>query len=448
MAGSLAAVGMVVRQLPSSAFQSVSDYADQMSVIHDRYDPALGSAVVDLLERLQVFQIFRSTWFSVSLVLLLVSIVVCTLNRTPRLWRQSHEIRVVQPDAFFDHRLPDRAAVSGMGQADVAAILRRHRFTVRVEEAGGHRYVYGDRNRYTKMATLLTHLGLILFLVAAGVTSRLGSEAGLVLGAGETAPVQAIGTPGLLSIKSLGFQAPRNPDGTFADFTTDLAVYREGQLLARKTIRVNDPLSVAGYTFHQNGFRPAPDLVIRDVTGAVLWSGPVPLLRQAAGQPYDEMSVPGTDVGLDLLLTEDPGQGVLFVPYRAVGQNQDGSPAIQSFAPFFLGIGETGKSPDAAFTVELRGVEGATILIAKRDPGQGLVWLAFGSLLAGLLITFYLPRRRVWTRLDSAGTLQVVGRADRYVDFEREFGRLLSDLVAARPAPRAAPNENARGTQQ
>ena len=93
-------------------------------------------------------------------------------------------------------------------------------------------------------------------------------------------------------------------------------------------------------------------------------------------------------------------------------------------------------------------MEGATILIAKRDPGQGLVWLAFGSLLAGLLITFYLPRRRVWTRLDSAGTLQVVGRADRYVDFEREFGRLLSDLVAARPAPRAASNENARGTQR
>src|SRR5436190_23327352 len=166
VAGSLAAVGMVVRQLPSSAFQSVSDHADQMSLIHARYDPTLGSAVVDLLERLQVFQIFRSTWFSASLVLLLVSIVVCTLDRTPRLWRQSHEIRVVQPDAFFDPRLPDRAAVSGMGQADVASLLRRHRFTVRVADLDGARYVYGDRNQYTKMATLLTHLGLILFLVA------------------------------------------------------------------------------------------------------------------------------------------------------------------------------------------------------------------------------------------------------------------------------------------
>ena len=432
IAGSLAAVGMVVRQLPSSAFQSVSDYTDQMSVIHDRYDAALGSAVVDLLERLQVFQIFRSTWFSASLILLLVSIVVCTLDRTPRLWRQTSEIRVVQPDAFFDPRLPDRAAMTGVSVEDVSSVLRRNRFSVRRAEVDGIAYLYGDRNRFTKMATLFTHLGLILFLVAAGVTSRLGTEAGLVLGPGETAPVQSIGTQGLLSLKSFGFQAPRNADGSFADFTTDLAVYREGQLLARKVIRVNDPLSVAGFTFHQNGFRPAPDLVIRDVTGAVLWSGPVPLLRQAAGKPYDEMSVPGTDLGLDLLLTDTPDQGVLFVPYRATGQNADGSAAVQTLNPFFVGIGEIGRSSDAGFSVQLTGVEGATILIAKQDPGQGIVWLAFLSLLSGLLITFYLPRRRVWTRLSPDGELRICGRADRYVDFEREFGRLLGDLVAVR----------------
>jgi hypothetical protein len=60
------------------------------------------------------------------------------------------------------------------------------------------------------------------------------------------------------------------------------------------------------------------------------------------------------------------------------------------------------------------------------------VWLAFGLLLAGLLITFYLPRRRIWARVTSDGELRIVGRADRYVDFEREFGRLLDDLVAER----------------
>ena len=48
------------------------------------------------------------------------------------------------------------------------------------------------------------------------------------------------------------------------------------------------------------------------------------------------------------------------------------------------------------------------------------------------MISFYLPRRRVWARVDRDGQLGIVMLADRYVDVEREFGRLLDDLVAIR----------------
>ena len=117
------------------------------------------------------------------------------------------------------------------------------------------------------MATLLTHTGLVLFLLAAAVTSRLGDEQGLVVPEGESLTVQPIGTPGLLLVKNLDFEAPGFETGQATDFTTDLAVYRDGQEIARKTIRVNDPLSVAGYTFHQNGFGPAPHLLVLDAAG-------------------------------------------------------------------------------------------------------------------------------------------------------------------------------------
>ena len=112
----MACIGIVIRQLPSFALQAgpgSSDYTGQMALIHDRYDPAFGAAIVDLLERLQVFRVFTSAWFSGALVLLLISIVVCTLDRTPRLWRQSVDIRVAQPDGYFDPALPDRALMPG-----------------------------------------------------------------------------------------------------------------------------------------------------------------------------------------------------------------------------------------------------------------------------------------------------------------------------------------------
>jgi cytochrome c biogenesis protein len=430
-----ATIGMTIRQLPDFAFRSLAAYRAEMAEIHARYDPAFGAGVVDLLERLQVFQVFRSTWFSAGLLVLAFSIVICTLDRAPRLWRQSADVRVVQPDPFFDPKLPDRARMTGPDAGTVRQVLRRHRFSVRDAEVDGVRYVYGDRNRWTKLATFLNHTGLILFLVAAGVTWKLGDEQPLVIAEGDALTVQPIGTPGLLLVRNLAFEAPGFPNAV-TDFTSELVVYRDGQEVAHKTIRVNDPLSVGGYTLHQNGFGPAPDIVIRDAQDGVLWSGPVPLTESVNQFPYGTMAVPGRDLGLEMLLLRDvDGVGTLIViPYRIRAGSPVDDPIVDRAGDMAIRAGERHTLANIDFSVELRRFSEFTLLIAKHDPGQGIVWVAFGLLISGLLITFYLPRRRVWTRLTPEGELSIVGRADRYVDFDREFGRLLDDLVAARRA--------------
>jgi cytochrome c biogenesis protein len=431
----MAVVGMTIRQVPDFAFRSVTDYAAALDDIHARYDPLLGAGLVDVLDRLWVFSIFRSPWFSLALVVLITSIIVCTLDRTPRLWRGVSEIRVAQPEPFFDPILPDRAAMTGVPADGVRGILRRSGFRVREETtADGTRYLYGDRHQYTKLATLLTHLGLILFLIAAAVTARLGDEQGLVVAEGESLTVQPIGTPGLLLVKNIDFEAPGLDSGQASDFTTDLAVYQDGQEIARKTIRVNDPLTVAGYTFHQNGFGPAPHLVLKDTAGDVLWDAPVPMTDQVQGIPYATLGVPGRDLGLQLLLDKAPDGSPLVValPYRVTGTDAAGDPIANSFEAVQLQRGDTKVSQDLDLSISLTDVGQYTLLIAKRDPGQGIVWVAFASLIAGIVITFWRPRRRVWTRIAPDGRLGIVWRSDRYVDVEREFGRLLDQLVAAR----------------
>ena len=197
--------------------------------------------------------------------------------------------------------------MSGVPVEGVRAVLRRAGFHVReAASVDGTRFLYGDRHQYTKMATLFTHTGLVLFLVAAAVTSRLGDEQGLVVPEGSSLTVQPIGTPGLLLVKNLDFEAPGFDTGQASDFTTDLAVYQDGREIARKTIRVNDPLSVAGYTFHQNGFGPAPYLVVRDAEGKPLWDGAVPLTDAAAGSPYGIVGVPGAISGCSCCCAEPP----------------------------------------------------------------------------------------------------------------------------------------------
>jgi cytochrome c biogenesis protein len=426
---------MTIQQLPDFAFRSVGDYTAAMEGIHRLYDPVFGPSGVAVLERLGVFQIFRSVWFSAGLLVLVISIVVCTLDRTPRLWREVTDVRVAQPDPFYEPASGDRAAMTGVGSEDVRDVLRGRGFRVREEQAGdGTGFFYGDRHQYTKMATLLTHLGLILFLAAAAVTAAFGEEMGLVVPEGESLTVQPIGTPGLLLVKNHRFDAPGMETGQPSDFITDLSVYQDGQEIARKEIRVNDPLSVGGYTFHQNGFGAAPHIVVRDDEGRPLWDAPVPLTDSARGVPYGILPVPGRDLGLQLLLsrTEDGVGVVLVLPYRVVGVDADGQPVPENFEPFTLVRGETASAAGLDLTVGLDAFTEYTLLIAKKDPGQGLVWLAFGSLITGIAITFYLPRRRIWARLDPRGETRLVWRSDRYVDTEREFGRVLDDLVARR----------------
>jgi cytochrome c biogenesis protein len=435
----LALVGMTIKQLPTFAFRTAGDYEAAMADLHARYDPAFGRGIVDALERLQLFHVFTSTWFTVGLIVLVISIVVCTLDRTPRLWRQSKEIRVVQPEPFYDPELPDRAAMTGVDTGAVRAALRRQHFRVREAEVDGVRYLYGDRHRWVKLATLLSHMGLILFLIAGVVTWQFGDEQGLVVAEGDTLIVQSIGTPGLLSVKNYDFEAPGFLEtGQATDFTTDLGVFKDGKEIARKTIRVNDPLAVDGYTFHQNGFGAAPDLLISDLAGKPLWDGPVPLTEPTNGLPFGVLSVPGRDIGLALLLRRrtDGTGSVLVAPYRVAGVESDGQPKIEYLdnASIAVTAGEAQVPPGLDFSVGVRGFSAYTLLIAKKDPGQGIVWTAFLLLIIGLSITFYLPRRRIWARLSPAGELRLVARSDRYVDLEREFGRLLDDLVARRAA--------------
>jgi len=445
----LALIGMTVRQLPTFAFRSASDYIDAMSQIHDRYDAVLGIGLVNALERLQVFHIFTSTWFLVSLVVLAASIICCTLDRTPRLWRQSSEVRVVQPEPFFDPALPDRAAMTGVDAGAVREVLKRHRFKVREAdaEAEGVRYLYGDRNQYTKLATLLTHTGLILFIVAAAVTTKFGDEQPLLLVEGGTLTVQPVGSPGILVVKNVAFEAPGFAEtGVARDFTTELAVYQNGQEIAHKTIRVNDPLEVEGYSLHENNFGPAPDIFVGDQTGKPLWNGPIPFDEQAGGMPYGSMIVPGRNILLEFLLHKDADgiATVIVQPSLITGEDGDGQPITEPLAPLAPRAGESFAVAGTDISVGVKGFDDYALLIAKKDPGKPIVWAAFAFLITGIAITFYLPRRRIWARIRPDGDLAIVARSDRYVDVEREFGRLLDDLVAVRrPGSSASPADAA-----
>ena len=320
----MAVVGMTIKQLPDFAFRSAGDYAAAM----ERHPRALrpgawAPAIVDVLERLSVFDdlplgVVQRRRSSV----LVISIVVCTLDRTPRLWRgvARHPGRparaVLRPAAARpggDGPRWPAADASGPCCAGTGSGSARR------PTADGTRFLYGDRHHYTKMATLLTHTGLVLFLVAAAVTSRLGRRAGPGRRRGRVAH-----GPADRDARAAARQEPRLRGArasTPARRRTSPRTSRSTRTASRSRARPSGSTTrcrsaATRSTRTASGRRRTSSSRTRP--GQPLWDGAVPLTDAADGSPYGILPVPGRDIGLQLLLrkADDGSTVVLMLPYR------------------------------------------------------------------------------------------------------------------------------------
>ena len=277
--------------------------------------------------------------------------------------------------------------------------------------------------------------------VAASATSRASSSS-----RASSLTVQPIGTPGLLLVKNLGFEAPGFETGQARDFTTELAVYRNGQEIARKTIRVNDPLSVGGYTFHQNGFGPAPDLVWRrrrrgrSGTARCRYDG-------WPACPTDRSSCRAATSASSSCSAATPTASamVIVLPYRVIGTDADGNPIAEHLPGRRPARRATRRCRRTSTCVGLTGFGRVHAAHRQEGPGQGIVWAAFVCLITGITITFYLPRRRVWARLGADGRL-----GDRLAvgPLRRRRARVRAAARRPRRRPPAGPTRVATGRRE
>jgi len=426
--------GIALRQLPDYALTNASDYASEMGRLRAAYEPTLGP-LLGIFERLGFFRVFTSPWFVALLALLAVSIVVCTLDRVPKIWASTARSRVVQPDEFFAASLPGRgtlqltAAVPQGATAERAnaavALLRRSGWETSIAAAAttadgattSATIVHADRNRRSYRFTLVMHAGLVLILVGAAVSGALGYTQGILLTDGEALPVGTIGAKGTLVLQNRGFSAPRSATGTFLDFTTDLAVYIDGAQVAEQIVRVNEPLRYEGWSFHQNFFGPSAKLEVRDAVGDLLWSGDAPFTAVADGSPYATLPIPGSDAGLELQLRRNATSGsaasgsgassetgaVVFLvasrPDPSGALAADGSPLLTPIFASVIAPGESASAPGAGFSVKLESIGSYTGIIARRDPGAPIIWLAAALIVGGLAFTLRRPRTRLWLRV-------------------------------------------------
>ena len=118
--------------------------------------------------------------------------------------------------------------------------------------------------------------------------------------------------------------------------------------------------------------------------------------------------------------------------------------------PVVLRPGQRAELP-GGLTISMPAVRQYSVFTLASDPGVPLVAVGAELLLAGLLPSLYVRRRRVWARVEPHGDGSRVTLAGLALQgkpaFAEEFAALTERVRATLPSPRAAPGPSIAPTR-
>ncbi|MGI3782447.1 MAG: cytochrome c biogenesis protein ResB [Janthinobacterium lividum] len=433
--------------------------------------PTLGP----LYDKVGLFAVYSSPWFSAVYLLLFVSLVGCIV---PRLRVYARALRAQPPKtprnlsrlpAYGTAELAADDALSPSVLERAATELRRQHYRVRVEDGS----VAAERGYLREAGNLVFHVSLLFLLLGVAVGALWGYRGSsvVVVGQGFSNSITQYDDlsagawfkasdlkPFNVLVKDFQVKFETGPVQTGAArlFRADLAVTDDPADPTKPVVlEVNHPLHVDGSTVHLIGHGYAPIVTVKDGQGNVAFSGPVVFLPQDSNF---------TSAGVVKVPDARPQRLYLqgfFLPSTVEGANQAPVSAFPDalnpalFVNVWSGppTAETGKpeniySLDTTGLTQVKGDDGAPLRVSLQ-PGQGVTlpnglgsvqldgwsrWvklqvgdapgapLALGSIafaVLGLCLSLFVRPRRVWVRLaertegERRSTVVEVGGLDR-----------------------------------
>ena len=335
----------------------------------------LPAGVAAVMEKLQLFDLYYSSWFLLLLGLLSVNLIVCSISRLPASIRRFRSLS--QDDAvanFDDLPLGRTVLIDGELNSEVQRIEKLFRSAFRkfrkMETKEGVLFA-GERGSYSVFAVYLVHLSILVILAGAIVRAFAGFD-------------------GYASI----------PEGGATD-----TIFVKGSGEARKldfTIRC-DRFTI---DFYENGM---PKLFRSDIT----------LLRD------DRIVKQGA------LLVNHPIEYEGLHIYQA---SYDILPGGEAILQIESGGGTAERKVQVGDKFMLAGIENtyATGLQVNHDPGAPIVATGAVIMIFGIIAVFYTSHRRIYVRVDRlrGGTrISIAGRSNRDPQgLEKEIDRFQERL--------------------
>ena len=427
-------VGTLIIQAPAGVMADPEAKAGWLAEVRPRF-----GGWTDLMDRLQVFEIFTSVWLRGIGALLAASLVACTVHRIPGTWRTMRKPHVAVGPAFFEHA-PQHEAMTFHRQpdevlAEARGVFKRHHYGTMTEDDGTV-HLYAVRNSWAPWGGLVAHISIVVILAGAMVGSMFGfRDSQFMLAEGATSAIP--NTPGATITLNSFRDTYNTTTGAPLDYFSDVTVTQDGQVAARQLVRVNEPLRYKSISFYQAFFGPAAVVTVKDTEGATLFSEGVALAWTAnnGGNKVGSFTIPDKNLTAWIVATTGPNDPDVKPGQVAVElYNSDTGDAVVQRS-IDQGVATTIEGLSFTFDREAK----YTGLSVANDPGTPFVWLGCILLVVGFVIRLYVPYRRVWGRMvarpGGGTTLSIAAVGRRDTGFDAEFTAIVTDIRQALTAP-------------
>ncbi|MFW0107529.1 cytochrome c biogenesis protein ResB [Rothia sp. P7181] len=448
---------LAVAAVPGSLFPQriqdpvkVNDYIEN----HPTWGP--------IADKIQLFDVFSSAWFSAIYLLLFISLIGCVLPRAKKhyqMWRKP-PVRTPKNLARLPiHRtleIPASLEELSAQEAidDAARILSRRGYRVETHVEDQGRYsVAAERGYLREVGNILFHLSMIGILIGIAIGSLLGYRGQKILVEGDTFVNSLISydsftpgtnynpdwlTPYSLTLENFEVQYDRQREsasyGSDIGYEATFKVNDHSGEQRNETLKVNEPLSIDGNSINLAGNGYAPVIKVTNPDGTIAFEGPVVglttdpkynssiVLKVPDAHP-DQLGFVGmflptggyNSAGVPVSLDAGPYNPTLVL------QSYYGDLGLDEGVPQNVYILDTSKLtemnsmaqqngiiltathteenlPDGRGKISFEGYKRYIGVDIHYDPGKGIVFWSFVLAFTGLIISLFVPRRRVWVR--------------------------------------------------
>ena len=397
---------------------------------YDTYPLPVANAIV----RLHLTGIFHSVPYISLVVLLLLSMSVCTFRRV--IPKRFPKDRPVPIGNFGLHA--QLAGTRSLLDTQAAAqdYFRARGFSMRsLEQAGAH-WLFGDKQKWARYGVLVAHLGFVVIAFGVFLGWLRGYSGQVVLYKGGSALVAPAGLQLTLDKFSASFVPVQTPNGVTYQaqkFQSDVTFTDAGGANERARILVNHPhVTPNGVYFYQASYSFAGHLQVSR-------AGKVLALPGTEGhlQPQDAIFLPGTSRAVEygtLLGPTDPSQTPPGVALPARDQYalwvfHDNIPTTNR--PILLPIGSSMDVGDGYRLTALTPTP-STGLTYRYDPGQAWVGLGCLILVAGFVMALFFVPVKLYAKVRAEGSGAAVEVAATTTKgnaiYEDEFAALADGL--------------------